>query len=251
MDMPLATLEDRQLQALNSLLPWGAMTGDGTGRVVGASWSDIKRSGIAELVDRRIVEINRAYPLAGKHVLEVGCFEGIHTIGCLSHGARVTAVDIRMENILKTLARVWAYGFKTDVRVWDLEKGEPPASVPARWDMLHHVGVLYHLANPAEHLALALDRTDEALMLDTHVANDADDADESYSALGRTFAYARKDEKPISPFAGVLDHAKWLLIEDLEWICRRKGFTDVEVRNVRDERNGKRVLIWAFKPGVR
>ncbi len=246
---PITTMTDAELDAFNALLPWGALTSDATGRVVGSSWSDHKRSNVQPLIDERIVEFDRVLPLAGRHVLEVGCFEGIHTIGCLTRGARVTGVDSRMENILKTLARLWAYGMAADVRVWDLELGEPPATVPARWDVLHHIGVLYHLSNPAEHLAIALDRTGAGLLLDTHVASDAEDASESYEALGRTFRYARKGERPISPFAGMRDHAKWLLIEDLEAICRSRGFTDVRVKQVRDERNGKRVLMWAFKPG--
>jgi hypothetical protein len=247
----LATLDDDTLEALNGLLPWAAMTGDGAGRVIGAAWNPNKRTKVAPLIDRRIADFDAAWPMADRHVLEVGCFEGIHTIGCLAVGARVTAVDVRMENILKTLARVWAYGLQADVRVWDLETGEPPTSVPARWDMLHHVGVLYHLTNPAEHLALALDRTDAALMLDTHVAEDEAGATGAYEALGRSFRYSRWEEHAISPFAGVRDHAKWLSIEDLEWICRSRGFTDVEVRQIRNESNGKRVLIWAFRPGAR
>ncbi len=246
---PVTTMTDAELDALNALLPWGALTADAAGRVVGSSWSDHKRSNVQPLIDERIVEFDRVLPLAGRHLLEVGCFEGIHTIGALTRGARVTGVDSRMENILKTLARLWAYGMSADVRVWDLELGDPPATVPQRWDVLHHIGVLYHLSNPAEHLAIALDRTGAGVLLDTHVATDEADASESYEALGRTFRYARKDERPISPFAGMRDHAKWLLIEDLEAICRDRGFTDVRVRNVRDERNGKRVLIWAFKPG--
>ena len=248
--MPLSALEQPELDALNSLLPWGAMTTDKDGRVVGASWSRSKRTMVQKLVDSRIILFNKVLPLKGRHVLEVGCFEGIHTIGCAAHGERVTGVDIRMENVLKSLARLWAYGIKADVCVWDLEKGEPPATVPARWDILHHVGVLYHLSNPAEHLALALDRTTAGLLLDTHVATDLEDASGVYEALGRKFSYSHKDETPISPFAGVLDHDKWLLVEDLEWICKDRGFTDVRVQNIRDERNGKRVLLWAFKPGV-
>lgn len=248
---PLTTLDDDTLAALNGLLPWGAMTGDTVGRIVGAAWNPNKRQTVAPLIDRRIADFDAAWPLAGRHVLEVGCFEGIHTIGCLARGARVTAVDVRMENILKTLARLWAYGLQADVRVWDLELGAPPATVPSRWDMLHHVGVLYHLTNPVEHLALALDRTDAALMLDTHVAADETAASETCSAMGRDFRYARWEEHPVSPFAGVRDHAKWLRVEDLEWICRDRGFTDVEVRQLRREKNGARVLIWAFRPGAR
>lgn len=245
--MVLDHLDDVALDTFNSLLPWGAMTADSAGRTVGAAWSETKRSQLNPLIDDRIISFDEAFPLKDLHVLEVGCFEGIHTIGCLARGAKVTAVDVRIENILKTLSRLWIYGLSADVQYWNLEAGEPPASVPSSWDVLHHIGVLYHLADPATHLAIALNRTNKALILDTHVSSEDEVTNHIYHACGRTFAYAEKEEKPISPFAGVKDHAKWLKIEDLEWICRDRGFTDVRIIDVRQERNGKRVLLWAFR----
>lgn len=245
--MVLDHLDDAALDTFNSLLPWGAMTADSAGRTVGAAWNETKRSKLNPLIDDRITSFDEIFPLKNLHVLEVGCFEGIHTIGCLAKGAKVTAVDVRIENILKTLARLWIYGLSADVQYWNLEAGEPPASVPSSWDVLHHIGVLYHLADPATHLALALDRTKKALILDTHVSSEVEETDHRYHACGRTFAYTEKEEKPISPFAGVKDHAKWLKIEDLEWICRNRGFTDVRIIDVRQERNGERVLLWAFR----
>jgi SAM-dependent methyltransferase len=243
---PLNGLSDRQLSELNGLLPWGAMTVDAGGRVLGSAWSSIKRNRQSPLIDQRLKNFDAHYPIAGKRVLEVGCFEGIHTIGNLALGASVTAVDSRIENILKTLTRLWAYGLAADVRVWDLEQPDVPAGIPADWDMLHHVGVLYHQTNPAESLAQLVDRTREAILLDTHVAQDAETATGSYEALGRTFRYEHQVETSISPFAGMKDHAKWLLTEDLEWICTERGFRIIR-SEVRQERNGARAMIWAVR----
>ena len=243
---PINQTSDRLLSDFNAMLPWGAISSDLDGRVIGSSWTSSKRSVQSALIDSRLTALNAHYPIRGKHVLEVGCFEGLHTIGCLALGATVTAIDSRMENLLKTVARLWLYGFAADVQPWDLENATVPANIPAGWDMLHHIGVLYHQTNPAESLALLAGRTRETILLDTHVANNRAEAIDHYSALGRTFHYVRQGEASGSPFAGMRDHAKWLLVEDLEWICEQAGFK-IAKSEVRQERNGARALIWAMR----
>lgn len=245
---PVDHLSDAQLAAMNALLPWGGITTDSAGRMVGGAWSAIKRSSQSPLIDPRLRAFDQRLAIRNKRVLEVGCFEGIHTIGILALGGHVTPVDSRMENILKTLVRLWAYGYTADIQVWDLEQDAPPATAPDSWDILHHVGVLYHQTNPAESLSMLLERTRDAVLLDTHVAFSVERATGSYDALGRSFPYERRGERPVSPFAGMRDHAKWLLACDLEAICEAQGFV-VAKSEVRQERNGARAMIWAFRPG--
>ncbi|GJE78042.1 tRNA U34 carboxymethyltransferase [Methylorubrum suomiense] len=246
----LDEIDDTTLDAFNKLLPWAAMTTDRRGRIVGGAWSNTKRANFGKLIDNRIREFDRFSPLKGKHVLEIGCFEGIHTLGCLLLGARVTGVDGRIENIVKTMARLWAYGQTTPLLFWDLE-GEPPYSLAQFWDVLHHIGVLYHLTNPVEHLDLVLPRTKQAIILDTHVAFDDEHVDGTYTVAGRIYRYQLQQEAhTVSPFAGLRDHAKWLRVEDLEDICRRHGFADIRRVEDRNERNGRRVLLWAFRESV-
>lgn len=244
----LEGVDDAALEQFNDLLPWAAMTVDPKGRAVGRPWSASKRSFFGPLIDPRLKALNAEMPLAGKHVLEMGCFEGIHTLGLIFLGAKVTGVEGRVENVLKTLARLWAYGQKADVVLWNLEEN-PPATLPAAWDVLHHVGVLYHLSNPVEHLEAVLPLTKHAFMLDTHVARDEDEASASYSVNGTAYAYRKAGEqhRDVSPFAGMGEHAKWLRVEDLHDICKRHGFKNVRTMEDRDERNGRRVLIWAFR----
>lgn len=248
LDERLAELDDAQLEDFNLLLPWAAMTADARGRVIGTAWSDKKRAAVHSLVDRRQAAFDRRFPLRGRHVFEAGCFEGIHTLGCLALGARVTAVDGRMDNVLKTLARLWIYGQSADVRLWNFER-PAPGSLPPDWDVLHHVGVLYHLSNPVEHLNALLPRTTGGVLLDTHVARDEAAATGSYEVDGRAYRYQRYEEKDVevNPFAGLLDHAKWLRVEDLQDLLRQRGFREVETVENRDERNGRRVMIWAFR----
>lgn len=244
----LAELDDEQLENFNLLLPWAAMTADARGRLIGTAWSDKKRATVHSLIDHRQAAFDQRFPLRGRHVFEAGCFEGIHTLGCLALGAAVTAVDGRVENVLKTLARLWIYGQSANVLLWNFER-PPPADLPARWDVLHHVGVLYHLTNPVEHLHELLPRTTGGVLLDTHVARDDAAATESYQVGGVSHRYQRyrETEIDISPFAGLLDHAKWLRVEDLHGILRGHGFPTVETVENRDERNGRRVMIWAFR----
>jgi hypothetical protein len=241
-------LTNDELQKLNLLLPWAAMTSDSRGRVVGSAWSPKKRNLVHSFVDRHHTAFNDRLPMADQHILEIGCFEGVHTIGCLLLGAQVTAVDGRIENIVKTLTRLWAYELSANVLLWDVER-EPPTLVPDSWDILHHIGVLYHQTNPVEHLRTVLPRTRRGVLLDTHVAFDEASATESYEVAGKPYRYAHYREKDIhvNPFSGMLDHAKWLLSEDLHAICREFGFTDVRTVEDHEERNGRRVTIWAFR----
>lgn len=243
---PLSDFSDEIIVRLNGMLPWAAMTVDGQGRVLGSAWSPNKRSRVQNLVEPRHTAFDAIFPLKGKHILEVGCFEGIHTIGCINLGAKVTAVDSRIENLVKTLVRLWCYDKSADVRLWNLED-DAPAYIPVHWDILHHIGVLYHLTDPVAHLSIALARTGDALLLDTHVATDEAHANMAYEARGKSFRYFHYGERSESPFAGVKDHAKWLLLDDLTGLISDQGFEDVRVVSDRAEGNGRRVTIWAFR----
>lgn len=246
-------LSDEDLRTLNGLLPWRCFTLDANGREFGVRATDTKRNTPQQIPDRRIVELDRRYPLAGKSVLEIGCFEGIHSIA-LAHRAReVIAIDSRIENIVKTIVRTWSFGLHVTSFVCDVEKPEQFALVP-EVDVTHHVGVLYHLVDPIGHLARLLPKTREMLMLDTHVAAEGT-AKESYEVAGRKYPYRRYDEQGArskqsaggrtAVFSGMYDHAKWLPLDVLTSALRDFGFGDVDVAEHRDERNGPRVLIYA------
>ena len=247
-DAILAGMNAADLETFNRLLPWAAATADLRGRAVGAAWSASKRADLQPLQDKRHLAFNATYPLEGRRVLEVGCFEGIHTLSLLSLGAQVIAAEGRVENVLKTLARLWIYDQSTPVLLWDLER-PAPAYAPADWDVLHHVGVLYHLSDPVGHLAEVLPRTGSAVLLDTHVA-DPSLAQDRYEAGPQIFRVQRAAERISSPFAGLADHAKWLLLEDLLNLLADMGFADVRLVEDRAERNGRRVTIWAFRDAV-
>ena len=80
--------------------------------------------------DRRIVLMNEQFDLADKHVLEVGCFEGIHTVSLAMLARKVTALDARMENVVKTIVRSAMFGFTPTRANYSLCAGRRSISTP-------------------------------------------------------------------------------------------------------------------------
>ncbi len=237
-------LGDDDLRVLNGLLPWRAFTLDAHGREFGVRASETKRNVPQQIPDRRIVELHRRFPLTGRSVLEIGCFEGIHTIALAQKAREVVAIDSRIENVVKTVVRTWSFGLHVTCFKCDVERDEDFALVP-EVDITHHVGVLYHLTDPVGHLAKLLRRTKHALMLDTHVAAPGT-ATKSYQVGGRTYPYRHFTEGGrADAFSGMYDHAKWLPIDVLTALLREQGFGEVDVAEMREERNGPRTLIFA------
>ena len=238
-------LKDEELEILNSLLPWAAFVLDKQGRNFGQAYSPKKRNEPQAIPDRRIIELDRRYGLAGKYVLEAGCFEGIHTVGLIQQGASVSAFDGRIENVIKTLVRCWAFDVYANVFFWNLEE-DRPAHAPIECDILHHVGVLYHLMDPIGHLATVLPSVRQAVMLDTHIAPEG--AGTPHESAGFEYRYTNfKEAGRTPPFAGLGDHAKWVALDDLVAFLKHSGFGNVDVAERRDERNGLRALIFAHR----
>jgi hypothetical protein len=157
---------------------------------------------------------------------------------------QVTAVDARIENVVKTLVRCGFFDCRATVFKCDLDRREDEARLP-QVDVVHHVGVFYHLVDPVSHL-LGLGRSVRTgLMLDTHFALD-DQAGRSYTVNGREFRYRHAGEGGKGEvFSGMGDHAKWLLLPDIRSLLHQAGFSDIEVVEQRQEPNGARVLLFA------
>jgi 2-polyprenyl-3-methyl-5-hydroxy-6-metoxy-1,4-benzoquinol methylase len=240
-------LAREELARLNKLLPWQCFTLDAHGRAFGKPASLTKRNTPQQIPDRRIAELNRRFPLNGLSVLEIGCFEGIHTIALAGYGAKVTAVDARIENVAKTLLRSASFGCNPLVFKCDVEQ-PADSSLIAHTDITLHIGVLYHLSDPVAHLQHLLPLTRQAIVLDTHYAAPAD-ANKSYSVNGVPYSYKHyREGGRANVFAGMFDHAKWLTLDTLVSLLKEHGFSDVDVAQLREERNGPRTLIYASRP---
>ncbi len=237
-------LSDTDLAELNSLLDWKCFTVDSSGRRFGnASWVG-KRGEPQVIPDRRILLMDKRFDLTDKHVLEVGCFEGVHTIGLCRLARKVTAIDTRMENVVKTIVRCAFYDVYPQVFKWNIEDQQSkPESLSV--DVAHHVGVLYHLRNPVQHLFELKHFVRLGLMLDTHYALDHE-ATENIEVNGKAYRYKRFLESGHSDaFSGEYDHSKWLRLDDIVGTLKQSGFGKVEIVETRHERNGPRVLMMA------
>lgn len=237
-------LTEDDLARLNALLPWQCFTHDAADRMFGAPASSAKRSKPQAIPDRRIVLLNERFPLSGKTVLEVGCFEGVHTAGLAQMAHRVKACDSRIENVVKTIVRCAMLGRAADVTLWDVE-GPPPPGFDAACNVLHHVGVLYHLVDPVAHLRAIAPFVGEAMMIGTHYAT-PDTATDSYESGGDTYRCRMVGEGGRdSVFSGMGSFARWLRLDDLCGLLTRLGFASVDIWEDAEERNGPRVLLFA------
>lgn len=239
-------LSDGDIEELNAMLSWKAFVADSNGRRFGnLAWSG-KRVTPQLIPDPRHKLLNDRISLKDKKVLEIGCFEGIHTVSLCSLANEVVAIDSRMENVVKTMVRCGFFGakptiFKCDVETWD---------APQHWleaDVCHHIGVLYHLADPVAHLTKLSSLIKEAIFLDTHVAIESDSL-ENFHSNGVEYRYKRYLEHGKKDvFSGMYDHAKWLLLADLKKVLIQCGFKNIELLEERQERNGPRILLLASK----
>ncbi len=236
-------LSDEELMELNELLPWHCFTTDSHGRRFGRPAGATKRNLPQELPDRRIVMMNQRFDLADKHVLEIGCFEGVHTIALAGYAAHVTAIDSRIGNIVKTMVRCGFHDVHPVVRKCNIEDAAEFSGFHA--DVVHHVGVLYHLKDPVSHVRALGKQAGIGVMLDTHYCH-PEQAACTYIVDGKPFRYQRQGEHGcLDPFSGMYDHAKWLTLECLEALLKEAGFWSVDLAETRDERNGPRALIFA------
>lgn len=237
-------LSDEDLIELNGLLDWNSFISDAKGRRFGmVAWGS-KRFEPQEIPDKRIVAMHDRFDLSNQHVLEVGCFEGVHTLGLLQYAAKVTAVDSRVDHVVKTMVRCGMHGKSPTVFRCDIESNSQVYSLLA-CDYIHHVGVLYHLRDPVSHLLALKHYVRKGVMLDTHYAL-PDDAKHLYTINGRNYAYKRYMEYgKKESFSGMYDHSKWLLLDDIVSCLNEAGFNSVEIVEERIERNGNRVLLFA------
>lgn len=232
-----AILSDRALEDINRALPWFAGTQLPDGRIVGRIGArEHKRDSVQVVPDKRIVRLHETLDLSDKRVLEIGCFEGIHTLGLTYFCPSVTAIDVRPLNVIKTLARLSAHGQSAEVYTVDVEE---QVTWPHRFDVVFHCGVLYHLENPVSHLRKVLALCD-TIYLDTHVAASGRDLHTAVFDGCEYRGYRHTEGGWNDPFSGRAATAFWLRVDDVEGLLHGAGFA-TERWSERVERNGARV----------
>jgi SAM-dependent methyltransferase len=222
----LDALPDAQLEELNAILAWNSFVVDGRGRRFGnVPWQGKGRAA-EKIPNKRTRQMHQAFDLRGRSVLEIGCFEGAHTLGLCQLGAQVTAVDSRVENVVKTIVRTACFDHHPRVFVCDVERRPLPVEL-LRAEFCHHVGVFYHLADPVTHIRELGELIAHGILLDTHYAAAAE-ATERYEVGGESFAYQRYGEFGYDDvWSGMFDHSKWLTLDTILQLLNRAGFDRV------------------------
>ena len=244
----LDALPDTQLEELNAILPWNSFVVDGRGRRFGGVPWHGKGRAAEKIPNKRTREMHDAFDLRGRTVLEVGCFEGAHTLGLCQLGAQVTAIDSRVENVVKTLVRTAWFDCHPRVFVCDVERRPLPAD-QLRAEYCHHVGVFYHLADPVTHLRDLGTLITRGILLDTHYAA-ASEATERYDVRGESFAYRRYGEFGYGDvWSGMFDHSKWLTLDTILDLLKQAGFDQILSVATRTGSQGARAAILAQRTG--
>lgn len=230
---------DDQLAEFQAAHSWSTARPIPDGRMLGAGKTGTSRS------DPR-VEAVRARLGEGLRVLEVGACEAQHTVLLAPFCREVVAIEVRPKNVVGALIRQLVNGVRNvqnlvmDVRDVPVESGP--------FDLVFHVGVLYHLPNPVEHLYQIGRLGASALLLDTHYATDALEKfplrtichdGESYRArIYREKGWA-------DAFSGVEGSSAWLYREDLLALVAGIGLPRIEILRDEQERNGPRIGLLA------
>ena len=236
-------LSDRQLQDFHDALQWTTAMRLPDGRVLGVPG---KRGAISDDNDFRVRAVAERLQPTDKTVLELGAHEGIHTVQLAAVAKHVVAVEVRPKNVVAALTRLFVHDVSNarvvlkDVRELDERFG--------RFDVLFHVGVLYHLSDPVRHL-FAVAPLAAHLLLDTHYGEPPDEGDhEELDYGGRRYgAYRIREGGWGDAFSGVEEMSRWLDRDSLLELVRDVGFSEVEVLDDRAERNGARITLIASK----
>lgn len=230
---PLRRLSSRELDSLNRSLPWETVTLDHLGRAVGRAQRLRKRRDPESFTDWRIAKLDDLVGLNGKRVTELGCLEGKHSIILSSLGADVLGVDVRPVNLAKSHLRASLYGHQISTYLCDLDNLEFLEADGVKnllsCDVLVHIGVLYHLTNPSEHLRQMVRLSRKAILLDTHVS----DRPIAVNEFGFTDIYS-----------GISPKSLWITLKEIAEILEESDFECV-LLDKRQELNGDRITIVA------
>ena len=205
------------------------------------------RAGRAQLFDDERIHwtLERFGPLDGQSVLDLGPLEGGHTYMALRAGAaRVVAIEGNTRHFLKCLL----VKDLLELRDADFRLGDFVATLQAEreeFDLVLAQGVLYHMVDPVELIALMAERGRRlALWTQYHDAERIARlpsrlrrhfAGAGTAALTRGFAHTHHrfdyglGRRLVGFYGGNQPHANWLSREDLLGALEHFGWRDVEI----------------------
>lgn len=242
----LKSASPEELKRLSVLLPWSASS-KCSHFILGGRYNSNKRVSVASIPDATVNKLHQIIDFNQKVVIESGCFEAIHSVSMAMLGAKVYGFDVRIENVLKSMIRAWAYG-QSAATCFDLLNIEDTsvsdfysAAYPnLDIDVFHCRGVLYHLRKPYIYCSQIAALNPTFIYFHTQVASD-DQADELIETPHGAYNFFNYKEKGrVAPFAGVEDCAKWFTVSSLKSFMAELGFGQVVFERLKEERNGLR-----------
>lgn len=224
-----SSITPEQLKRLNATVKFGSLTPTPSGMLG-------RETRVYTLDDFRVAELSRRGLLEGSSVVELGCYEGAHTVCLGLAGANpITAVEGRIESLAAAMVRCGVYGVKADFVLADVESSFVSSFTWPVADVYFNCGLLYHMADPLPVLQRSCRSASKALLLDTHYAKNAKDA---YRGL-----LVKRQKEIEHPKSGMREYSLWMMLEDIVAVIRR-SFKNVEVSD-RIEQNGPRATIIA------
>jgi hypothetical protein len=232
-------LSEDQLRDFQEAVVWTTAMRLPDGRILGRPG---KRGAVTEGTDFRVAALAERFDTASARILELGSHEGNHTVQLAAIAHEIVGVEVRPRNVVGALVRLFVHDVRNarvvlgDVRDLDANLG--------RFDILFHVGVLYHLQNPVEHLFRAAELAD-VILLDTHYETpdtERDRADLEFRGK-RYVAHHFREAGWSDAFSGVESTSRWLERDALLELVDDVGYHQVEVLSDRVERNGARLTL--------
>jgi hypothetical protein len=218
-------------------------------------------------VDPRVPWVASQLPngLHGMSVLELGPFEGYQTALIEGEGAAsVLAVEGSETAYLKCLIVKELLGLKARFLYGDVLKYL--ASTTDRFDIVWTSGILYHQTDPVGLLERVAACTDRVFLHTHYVDPDRTStslADARFDPKGdvivtwhgrmlRLHCYRYVDDWATKGFAGgPRDHALWMERDDIEFVLRELGLTEITFGVVdRENPAGAAMFLLAARPGL-
>lgn len=235
---------DDDLQKLNKILRWRAFSLDRSGRRFGQKAWKRRRQFPGAIPSPEVVLFNQFCRLNKTRVLDVGCFEGIHSVSLSLMGAKVIAVDGRVENIVKTIVRSGIYGATIETKKYVFEQ-DPIEQIPSDIDYVFHRSVLPLMEDPIKHLHDLGKLANLGIYLETVVCSTPT---ETYHSLGKVFSCIKMPNRRIDgEFSGLGRFSRSIDERTILDSLRFSGFTRVLHQAVWTNQFGQWLRIIALK----
>jgi 2-polyprenyl-3-methyl-5-hydroxy-6-metoxy-1,4-benzoquinol methylase len=200
--------------------------------------------------DHRIKYIAYFLDLRGLRTLELGPFEGHHSVLLEKMGVRENiAIEARTENIRKCIRIKEKYGLTNTTFIQqnleDLYNGKEQPRYSGKFDLVICLGVLYHLPDPAKALEWCRTQSD-ILFLGTHYVEKEDlwryagkyYEEEAFQYRGEVYRVKRCIEGGrADPISGMSPTSLWVYEDDLLRMLRDCGYSSISVLG-KDLQNG-------------